>query len=192
MKKLMEITLLCLAPLSVSVASDSIQVRAEQSKVVVQEFAGQLMMEMKTAMKQGGPVQAIKVCNESAPSIAANMSEKHKWKVGRTSLKLRNPANAPDAWEEAVLKRFEKRRAAGESPANMAYFEVVDEKGQKNFRFMKAIGMPPLQKMPCLKCHGENIDSSISSKLNKLYPTDKAVGYKPGEIRGAFTIVQPM
>jgi len=192
MKKLMGITLLCLAPLSVSVASDNVQTRAEQSKAVVQEFAGQLMKKMKMAMKGGGPVQAIKVCNESAPSIAGNISEKHNWKVGRTSLKLRNPANAPDAWEEAVLKKFAERRAAGESPAKMAYFEVVEENGQRNFRFMKAIGMPPLQKMPCLKCHGETIDANISNKLNKLYPTDKAIGYKPGEIRGAFTIVQPM
>jgi len=192
MKRIIGITLLCLGPLSVSVASESVQDRAEQSKVVVQEFAGQLMKKMKMAMKEGGPVQAIKVCNESAPSIAGNISKKHNWKVGRTSLKLRNPANTPDAWEEAVLKKFVERRAAGESPASMAYFEVVEENGVKNFRFMKAIGMPPLQKMPCLKCHGENIDPKISSKLNELYPNDKAVGYKPGEIRGAFTIVQPM
>ena len=52
--------------------------------------------------------------------------------------------------------------------------------------------MPPLAKMPCLICHGDNIDSTISTKLNELYPNDKAVGYKAGEIRGAFTITQPM
>lgn len=192
MKKLIGITLLCLAPISVSIANDSVEDRAEQSKVVIQQFMGKLLKEMKMAMKEGGPVQAIKVCNETAPSIAKEISDKHNWKVGRTSLKLRNPANAPDAWEAMVLKKFEERRAAGESPAKMAYFEVVEEKGQKNFRFMKAIGMPALAKMPCLTCHGENIELKVSSKLNELYPTDKAVGYKPGEIRGAFTIVQPM
>jgi len=192
MKKIMAITLLCLAPLSVSFASDNVQDRVKQSKLAVQEFAGQLMSKMKMAMQAGGPVQAIKVCNESAPMSASEISEKHNRKVGRTSLKLRNPANAPDAWEEAVLKKFAERRAAGESPEKMAYFEVVEVNGQKNFRFMKAIGMPPLAQMPCLKCHGENIDSNISSKLNELYPNDKAVGYKPGEIRGAFTIVQSM
>lgn len=192
MKKVIGITLLCLTPFSVSVASDSVQARVEQSKVVVQEFAGQLMMKLKTAMKEGGPMQAIQVCNESAPLIASDISDKHNWKVGRTSLKLRNPANTPDAWEEAVLNKFAERRAAGESAEEMAYFEVVEKDGQKNFRFMKAIGMPPAEKMPCLKCHGENIDSNLSNKLNELYPTDKAVGYKPGDIRGAFTIVQPM
>lgn len=192
MKKIIGITLLCLAPLSVNFASDNVQGRVEQSKSAVQELAGKLMKEMKTAMQAGGPVQAIKACNESAPLIASEISEKYNWQVGRTSLKLRNPANAPDAWEEAVLKKFAERRAAGESPEKMAYFEVVEEKGQKNFRFMKAIGMPPLAKMPCLICHGDNIDSTISTKLNELYPNDKAVGYKAGEIRGAFTITQPM
>ena len=57
---------------------------------------------------------------------------------------------------------------------------------------MQTIGLPPLQKMPCLKSHGENIDTTVSAKLNELYPTDKAIGYKPGEVRGAFTIIQPM
>ena len=130
--------------------------------------------------------------NTVAPAIAQEQSEKHGWEVGRTSLKTRNPNNAPDAWEAAVLKQFEERAASGESPAEMAHFEVVEENGAKAFRFMKAIGMPPLDKAPCLKCHGENIDPAISAKLDELYPEDQARGYKPGMIRGAFTITQPM
>ena len=192
MKQIVTIALLCIAPLSISMAGDDVKARAEQSKVVVKQFAGQLVSKMKSAMKEGGPIHAIQFCNETAPAIASQISDKYDWKVGRTSLKLRNSSNAPDNWEIMVLKKFEERRAAGESPAKMAYFEVVEENGQKNFRFMKAIGMPPLKEMPCLKCHGENIDPKISSKLNELYPNDKAHGYKPGQIRGAFTIVQPM
>jgi len=112
--------------------------------------------------------------------------------VARTSLKTRNSANAPDAWEKKVLQQFEERRAAGENPAQMAHYEIVEENGQRNFRFMKAIGMPPLDKMPCLKCHGENIDPKITAKLDELYPDDQARGYKPGQIRGAFTITKPL
>jgi len=74
----------------------------------------------------------------------------------------------------------------------MAFAEVVEEGGKKEFRFMKAIGMPPLEQMPCLKCHGENIDPKVAAKLDELYPNDKARGYKVGDIRGAFTIRQPM
>jgi len=69
---------------------------------------------------------------------------------------------------------------------------AVEKDGKKAFRFIKATEIPPLSKTPCLKCHGENIDPQVAAKLDKLYPNDMARGYKPGIIRGAFTITQPM
>jgi len=193
MKKLVTYALLCAVPMGVAMAEqDEMKKRATESKAVVKQFMGKLQGELQSAMKSGGPTKAIEVCNTVAPAIAQEQSEKHGWEVGRTSLKTRNPNNAPDAWEAAVLKQFEERAASGESPAEMAHFEVVEENGAKAFRFMKAIGMPPLDKAPCLKCHGENIDPAISAKLDELYPEDQARGYKPGMIRGAFTITQPM
>ncbi len=193
MKKMLTIALLCTTPASMVMAEqDDMQKRAAESKAVVKAFMGELKGELGKAMKAGGPIQAIKVCNKVAPSIAQAQSEKTGWEVGRTSLKLRNPNNAPDEWETMVLKKFEERAAAGESPANMVHFEVVEQNDTKAFRFMKAIGMPPLEKAPCLKCHGENIDANLVAKLDELYPNDQARGYKPGMIRGAFTITQPM
>ncbi|MFO7593239.1 MAG: DUF3365 domain-containing protein [Pseudomonadota bacterium] len=192
MKRIVTFALLCTVPVSMALAESDVQQRAAASKKVVQEFMGELQGELGKAMKAGGPIKAIEVCNQVAPSIAMTQSEKTGWKVGRTSLKLRNPGNAPDEWETMVLKKFEERAAAGESPAEMAHFEVVEQNGAKAFRFMKAIGMPPLDKAPCLKCHGENIDAKLVAKLDELYPEDQARGYKPGMIRGAFTITQPM
>ncbi len=166
--------------------------RVAASREVVQAFFGELKGELVKAMKQGGPINAIQACNVSAPGIADAVSKKYNMQVGRTSLKLRNLDNAPDAWEAEVLAKFEERRAAGENPAKMAYFEIVEKDGEKTFRFMKAIGMPPLSKMPCLKCHGSEIDPKVAAKLDELYPADQARGYKPGQIRGAFTISQHM
>lgn len=191
MKKLIAIGLLACTPLGTTMAEDK-DANVAESKAVVKEFFTQLKGELGKAMKAGGPIQAIDVCNKTAPGIAKSLSEKHNMEVGRTSLKLRNPANAPDAWEEGVLKKFEERRAAGEDPAKIAYSEVVEEDGKKYFRFMKAIGMPPVDKMPCLKCHGENIAPEVAAKLDQLYPEDKARGYKAGQIRGAFTIKKPL
>lgn len=193
MRNMFTIALLCAAPVSLAMAEQTdMQKRAAESKAVVKEFMGELQGELGKAMKAGGPIKAIEVCNKVAPSIAQSQSEKHGWKVGRTSLKLRNPNNAPDEWETTVLRKFEERAAAGESPAEMAHFEVVEQNGAKAFRFMKAIGMPPVDKAPCLKCHGENIDANLAAKLDELYPNDQARGYNPGMIRGAFTITQPM
>ena len=162
--------------------------RVQSSKAVVKEFMGQLKGELQSAMKAGGPVNAISVCQEKAPEIAKNLSEKNGWKVARTSLKTRNPANAPDAWETSVLEKFEARKKSGESVKPMAYFQQVDTQNGKAFRFMKAI---PTGKV-CLACHGENIDPKVAAKLKETYPDDKATGYKLGDVRGAFTITQPL
>lgn len=188
MKKLMTAALLCCMPLALSAAEDDIKERVAGSKTVVKEFMEELKGQLQSAMKAGGPVKAISVCNEVAPAIAQGQSEKHGWEVGRTSLNYRNAGNAPDAWEAEVLKKFDKRKADGEDVQPMAYYEVVEQDGKKVFRFMKAIPTGEV----CLKCHGENIAEPVKAKLDELYPGDKARGYKLGDIRGAFTITQPM
>jgi hypothetical protein len=191
MKRITTLILLCTLPFGIATADQAdAKKRAKESKAVVKQFFGQLKGELGKAMKTGGPIKAIEVCNTVAPAIAKEQSEKHGWKVGRTSLKTRNPGNAPDEWERKVLEKFESRVAKGKKAG--AYYEVVEENGKKAFRFMKAIVMPPMDKAPCLKCHGEKIDPKIAAKLDALYPQDMARGYKPGMVRGAFTITQPM
>jgi hypothetical protein len=160
----------------------------DASRATANEFMQTLKQELLAGMQEGGPVNAISVCNLSAPGIASTYSVRHGWAVGRTSLKLRNPANAPDAWERSVLESFEKRKGAGEDPAKMEYSEVVRQDGGKVLRYMKAIPTAQL----CLACHGENIDSITRTRLEKLYPDDQARGYKAGDIRGAFSISQAL
>ena len=193
MKRFLTTLLFCAAPVGLLMADgDDTQYRAQQSKEVIQQFAQQLQGELGKAMRAGGPVLAIEACQQAAPAIAEAESRKHGWTVGRTTLKLRNPGNAPDEWEMAVLKQFEDRAAKGESPMGMSHYEVVVQNGREVFRFMSAIGMPPMDMAPCLNCHGENINPEVSAKLDELYPNDQARGYRPGMIRGAFTITQPM
>ena len=151
---------------------------------VVKSFGGPLKMALQEGMKNGGPVNAISVCNEKAPEIAAAAAAKSGWSVGRTSLKLRNPHNEPDAWELKVLNQFEARKTAGEKPDAIAYGEVVDMDGKKQFRFMKAIGTADV----CLSCHGSDIKPDVAAKLDGLYPGDQARGFSKGDIRGAFTL----
>jgi len=185
MKKIIVSALLI--SLSFTVNADMSENKAEAKKITG-AFFKELKGELVKGMKSGGPVAAIGVCNSVAPAIAMKHSSASGWDVARTSLKLRNPANTPDSWETGVLKKFEERRANGEGPDTLAYAEVVEENGEKYFRFMKGIVMPPKEKMPCLMCHGENIDAKVASKLDELYPEDKARGYKAGQVRGAFTL----
>ncbi|MBL4614954.1 MAG: DUF3365 domain-containing protein [Magnetovibrio sp.] len=151
---------------------------------VVKAFGGPLKKALVGGMKNGGPINAIAICNEKAPAIAAAAAASTGWDVGRTSLKLRNPNNEPDAWELNVLKSFESRKAAGEKPDTIAFGEVVESNGKKQYRFMKAIGTAPV----CLNCHGAELKPAVAAKLDGLYPDDKARGYAKGDIRGAFTL----
>ncbi len=185
MKKLVVAAMLCSLPFMVSADMDQYKAEAKQ---ITGAFFEELKSELVKGMKAGGPVTAIGVCNSLAPVIAMKHSQTSGWDVGRTSLKLRNPGNAPDAWESGVLQKFEERRAGGEGPDTLAYAEIVEEGGDKYFRFMKGIVMPPAEKMPCLMCHGDNIDAKTAAMLDELYPQDEARGYKAGQVRGAFTL----
>ena len=155
-------------------------------------LAGNLMLslqgELFAAMKSGGPVMAVDVCRVKAPRIAIDTAAGTPWKIARTSAKVRNPANAPDAWEAGKLEEFRKRFAGGEELAAIESWEVVEVEGRATFRYMKAIGTTS----PCLNCHGVSLKPEIAAKVKELYPEDEAVGFASGQLRGAFTLSRPL
>lgn len=165
-----------------------IQDRVAASQAALQEFGARLQGELAEAMQTGGPVEAIRVCNQRAPEIAAEISAETGWSVGRTSLKLRNAANAPDEWERTVLEDFDSRRAAGTPAADLTHHEVIESDGESVFRFMRAIPTAGI----CLACHGTGQSGEIRHALETLYPDDAATGYSEGDLRGAFTVIQRM
>jgi hypothetical protein len=173
-----------LLPLGTSMADEAMQANINEGKGIIMAFAGDLKGELKKGMKEGGPMKAIQVCNTVAPHLAEAHSQMSRWDVARTSLKVRNPDNAPDAWETVVMKEFESRKAAGEDPMKLLKAEVVEEQGGKVFRMMKAIPTAEV----CTKCHGSDIDPKLEAKLDELYPEDKARGFKVGDLRGAFSL----
>ena len=158
-----------------------------ESRAAAAEFMQTLKGELMQGL-QAGPVNAIGVCKLRAPAIAGELGARKGWQVGRTSLKVRNPANTPDDWERAGLESFEQRKQAGEDPATLEYYAVVEQEGKPVFRYMKAIPTAEL----CLTCHGEKIDPAVVAKLAELYPGDQARGYQAGDIRGAFTFIEPL
>jgi hypothetical protein len=163
-------------------AVDSEQLRNEAASLIP-PFQQQLLGTVKQAMTDGGPVQAVEACQSLAPSIAEQHSQA-PWKVGRTALKLRNPDNAPDAWERSVLEQFAQRAAAGEPIQEIRHAEVVH--GQ--YRYMQAIGTAEA----CLGCHGEKVKPELLSLLDQHYPQDQARGFREGDLRGAFTLSRPL
>jgi len=168
-------------------ASEVDQLKKE-GRQIAKQFLGTLKPELKKAMKSGGPVHAIEVCHKKAPQITAELSHKTGWQLKRTSLKVRNPANAPDAWEKRVLQQFEQQKAQGADVKKLEYGEVVEESGHKVFRYAKAI---PTGKV-CVVCHGEHVPAPVMKAIRTYYPHDRATGFRPGDIRGMFSFKKPL
>lgn len=158
------------------------------AKAAIKEFAGSLQAELKAAMKVGGPVAAIAVCNTQAMPITAELASKHELHLSRVSLKNRNPANVPNDWQAAVLEDFEDQKSAGKDIAGLAWSETTIVDGKKEFRFMKAIPTGSA----CLACHGTKLAPEVSTVLADLYPQDRATGYSEGDIRGAFVVTRKL
>ncbi|OOG24554.1 hypothetical protein B1C78_08610 [Thioalkalivibrio denitrificans] len=186
MKRVAVISLL--AMIATPVAAEELSDRLAASRAAIQEFAQSLQGELQAAMQAGGPPQAIQVCSERAPEIADSISQKHGLAISRTSLKIRNPANSPDAWEREVLESFDARRAAGENPAHIEKQAVYIRGDQKEYRFMKAIPTGEV----CLNCHGAQVAPPVEGALKRLYPDDAARGYNVGDLRGAFVVRKAM
>lgn len=157
----------------------------QKAKKITKAFGGSLKSALKKAMKEGGPINALKICNTEAMPITKRVAEEHGAILSRVSLKNRNPDNVPNAWQKKVLEDFDARFAKGESVKKMAFSEIVENDGKKQLRFMKAL--PTGGK--CLECHGSSIDADVSAKLAELYPEDKATGYEKGQVRGAVVVL---
>ena len=178
------IAILAVSAVNIPAYAKDLQALKMEGKGLMMKFGKSLKGELVAAMKQGGPVKAIGVCRVKAPKIASQVSS-GSWKVARSSHKLRNPSNGPDAFTRMVIKEFSKRQAAGEKANTLLKAKITEENGKKVFRMVKAI---PTAKV-CLKCHGgDNVKPQVVEKIAELYPNDKARGFKEGEMRGVFTL----
>ena len=140
------------------------------------ELQKRLGERLRAELGSGGPAAAVGVCATEAPAIAAELAQRQGFVFGRTSHRVRNPANAPRPWVAPWLARFAGGPAASAEPAA---YDLGDRLG-----VIRPIGMQPL----CLVCHGDpaSLDPALKAELARRYPADVATGFKEGELRGAF------
>jgi len=161
----------------------------DEARKVATSVPPKLVAVLIEEIDKGGPESAIAVCKDKAPLLAKAAADESGWSVRRVSLRNRNPRAVPDAWERSALEDFDRRAAAGESPATLEKAELVQENGVGVRRYIRAL---PAQQL-CLQCHGstEQLKPAVVERLRALYPDDKATGYAVGQIRGAMTIRRP-
>jgi len=139
-------------------------------------LAAELMGELTAALDAGDAGAAIAVCRGKAPLVATHVSEAYGVEIGRTSYRLRNPANVAPAWAETYMADLV------EDPTY-----VAGPNGE-----LGAL-LPIRLRTECQMCHGsaEEIDEGIMAALAENYPDDQAVGFAEGDLRGWFWVEAP-
>jgi hypothetical protein len=162
----------------------------QETRDIAAAMLKELGQTLQAAMANGGPENAIGVCKTQAPEIAKNLSAKHQVKVTRVGTRARNPdMGVPNDWQTQALKQFETRLAKGDKPYDIEYIQLTKSGSYDlELRYAKPIVLQPM----CTACHGtsEQISPEVKAKLDQLYPNDKAVNYKPGELRGAVVVTR--
>jgi hypothetical protein len=148
-------------------------------------LAGTLMQELSAQMAEGGPEAAIEFCSDEAMDLTHGVSSAlGALDVKRTSTRVRNPENAPDALERAALSHFEAEIEAGSMPASW-----VQAAGDDELRYYQPLVVNEM----CAQCHGpaDALQPAVRARLEALYPQDQAVGYAPGDFRGLIRVAIP-
>ena len=162
----------------------------QETRDIAAAMLKELGQTLQAAMADGGPENAIGVCKTQAPEIAMKLSMKHQLKVARVGTRARNPdMGVPNDWQTQAMKQFESRLAKGDKPYDIEFIQLVKSGSYDlELRYAKPIVLQPM----CTACHGtpEQISPEVKAKLDQLYPNDKAVNYKPGELRGAVVVTR--
>lgn len=160
-------------------ASPSDQAALEKAKAAGGKLGQAVRGRLLEALTQGGPEKAVAICATEAQEIARKVHEETGASVGRSSLRLRNPADAPPPWVGEWLKAQGERKAEG-APGIHA---VVATPEGRVARFLKPIEI----EATCLLCHGDpaSLPAKVKETLAEKYPGDKATGYAAGDLRGA-------
>lgn len=128
-----------------------------------------------------GTAAALKFCNEKAYPLTDSMSVKLKASIKRVSDKPRNIKNKANIEELKFIDKFKK-----DASSNIESEPIVVETSEK-----VNVYYPIKTNSMCLQCHGKpntEVKLKTLSKLNELYPQDKAMGYNLNEVRGVWSV----
>ena len=137
-----------------------------------------LLANVGQAMKNGGPVFAVEFCNLQASTIVDSLNQVNNCTISRISGKNRNPSNNLKTDNDKALWAIFEKGSLSDT--------IINE-------YKKLVYYKPIKTAlsACLKCHGQpgtDIDTATTEKLQNLYPSDLATGYKLNDFRGLWKI----
>ena len=153
----------------------------EQGQKIAMTTFATLSSNLQKAMKEGGVSEAVKYCNLAASPLVDSLEQIYHAEIKRTSLKTRNPDNDPTEGERIQLEEYQQQVDAGKG------LKPIVQKTSSQTVFYAPISLMPL----CEKCHGklgEQLKIKDFETIQELYPSDKAINYKSGDLRGMWSI----
>jgi len=137
-------------------------------------------------LKEGG-VELSRQRYGLIPVVASNrigqlVAKDLGYRIHQVSDRYRNPQNAPDSFEAAVLKRFR------DNPGRQEEYAVTAMEGEQVFRYLRAFDA----EQSCLECHGD--PEKAPAYIKEMFPeeTDQAYHYQLGQVIGAASVTIPM
>lgn len=147
-----------------------------------QAMSGVLMRKIQ----EEGALAAMEFCSVQALPLTDSVSSAQGVRIQRLATRYRNPANAANTEEQAIIANWEAAVARGDKP--MPQYKKVDDR----IDWYGAITIPHPR---CLDCHGllseGDIFPEVLEAINKRYPNDKAVNFELGDVRGMWKISFP-
>lgn len=148
----------------------------DRALVAFQQLQERLQRRLLDELASQGPAGAVRVCRDEAPALTQGVAGETKIVLGRTSHRLRNPVNRARTWAQDYVDANAGRPASEVQPV---WFDLGPRIG---------VLRPIATGGTCLLCHGERaaMDPQLRAVLAELYPNDRAVGFREGELRGFF------
>ncbi len=153
----------------------------QKGKKIAMQTKTVLGKNLLGAISKQGTEHALSFCSTKAIHLTDSMSTTLATKIKRVSDKNRNPKNAANQEELKYINDSKKIILEHKKPQP----KLIEKENT-------TIGYYPIMtNNMCLQCHGEkntDINPQTLSKIEVLYPNDKAFGYKSNELRGIWVI----
>lgn len=146
-----------------------------------------LLMEVRRVLANTTPALAIGMLHLKDYKLpAATPGQPVVTAIRRTSLLVRNPANAPDDADLAALERIQRQIERGDEVDRVLVQRVTPTGQPPEWRVYR----PMVTLKQCLECHGPpgTLAPGVPDTLKVFYPADKALNFRAGSWRGLIRV----
>lgn len=154
---------------------------------LIERFGGSFMVEVERMLATIGAEAAVSELHlKNFPLPTPRAGTPRATAIKLTSLRVRNPLNAPDAADLAALERTKDLLQSGLRPPRVLV-QTVDRPGAPTeWRVYRPIAVAP----SCLQCHGpvDSLPPGVRTSLERLYPGDRATDYFAYDWRGLLRV----